>query len=114
MTKSCSLNQCFDSIRNYIIEGTKTTDYVCVAPINDIKNEIDLMPHKSHWCLISKAGRNLIAVVCFYNLFAFQVLLSDCCQTDVQLNGFICDWKNKKDYKFYEFLSLLSSDENNE
>ncbi len=108
------LNPCFDDIRSYIVEGTKTTDYVSFVQIVDIKNEIDLMPHKSHWCLITKYGMNLIAVVCFYNHFAFQVLLSDCCHTNVQPNGFICDWKRKKDYKLYEFLSLLSSDEKNE
>ena len=103
--KAFVLNQCFDNIRNYIIKGKKTSDYVCFVPSDNVKNEIAEFPHKSHWCLLSKIENNIIATVCFYGLFTFHVLLSDCCKSIIPVNGFICDWLNKRDYTFIDMVN---------
>ncbi len=110
--KNFVLNQCFDNIRNYIIEEKKTSDYVCLTPSDSVKNEIAKFPPKSHWCLFSNVGNHLNATVSFYGYFTFKVLLSDCCQSIIPINGFICDQMNKRDYTFIEYIGWVNKREN--
>lgn len=97
--------ECFDPLRNWIVNEGEN-DYVELSPKHVSQ---PIFPKDSHQILITKTENRLLADVCFYNHFHNSVLLSENFTEIFPMNGFICDWQNKKEYGFYEFLKTLAS-----
>lgn len=56
-------------------------------------------------CILIGSGNRLKAWLFIYEQ-GFEVLLCDNCTIpcDILLDGIVCDWKNRKDYRYLEFL----------
>ncbi len=101
----------FDPIRNWILNGGENK---FVQPI-DKNSQLDFLvqipfPELSHKIIIAKVKNSLIGIISFYgtNFEAIIQLTDNMVAKDFYLDGFICDWKNKKEYRFLEFINSLS------
>lgn len=95
-------DKCFDDIKKWILDENLKGDYTqYIGNISDLKK---IFPKNCHWCIIIKIDNFLIACVCFYNSIIKQVVLSSDFNRSFKLQGMICDWENKNDYKLYEFF----------
>lgn len=56
-------------------------------------------------CILTKEGNSLKAWLLIYE-HGFEILLCDSCTIpcDILLDGIVCDWRNRKDYRYLEFL----------
>jgi len=101
------LNECFDPIRNWIINGGNETFAYLTGKKTDF---FDLsFPDKAHKLFIIQSGNNLIGIISFYdNNFETVMTLSNNFKGNFELEGFICDWKNKKEYQILEYIILKS------
>lgn len=96
------MQDCFNPIRGWIVNGG-TNNFVEI--LANYKNLVqDICPQHSHSIIITKIDDVLIADVCFYNYFHNLVRLAENFQEPFAINGMICDWKNKKEYDFLEYL----------
>lgn len=99
--------ECFNPLRNWIVNGGDN-EFVDLAP--NLHTELkQIFPEYAHYVLITKAGRRLIADVCFYNYFHHTIYLTDDFPEAWHLEGFVCDWQMRKEYEFHEFLAKLPS-----
>jgi len=90
----------FDPIRNYIAwDGDN--QFVNFAP--GLSQQIGhLFPEDAHYAFISSHGSNLIANVCLYNHLHHPVILSRNFKGNFNLDGLICDWKNRRELSFHK------------
>ena len=103
-------NPQFDDIRNWIITGESKDNYSYLPVISikkDHSNRLEeLMPPDSHWCLFMRVESNLEAIVCFYNKISRRFTLGEMPDTKCTFPfGFICDWRNEREYTYDEFLN---------
>lgn len=103
------LDDRFNIIRNYIVSGTGNAN---VRIIKKINYGIDL-PDDSHSIFVTKINNYLVGVVSFYggNITVFVELceLNKYIHTqDNFFSGYICDWKNKREFDFLKFLNELN------
>mgnify|MGYP001044796177 FL=1 len=58
-------------------------------------------------CILSEEGNKLKARLFVYE-YGFEVSLCDACTVpfNILLDGIVCDWKNRKDYRYLEFLKI--------
>lgn len=99
------LKEEFDEIRNWIVNGGENK-FVITPEVNKIPFFLSAMefPDLSHKIFISSCGNYLLGLVSFYSKeFSAIVTLSKNIKESIQ-DGFICDWKNKKEYSFLDFL----------
>ena len=56
-------------------------------------------------CVLTTEGNRLKAWLLVYE-HGFEILLCDACTVpcDILLDGIVCDWKNRKDYRYLDFL----------
>lgn len=98
---------CFDIIRNWIISGG--SDERFSYPRNAIHNHPamqGIVPKLAHWCCVCSINSHLYAFVCFYNTYIREFDLGNISTPiDFSTNGFICDWQNRKEYTFLEYLT---------
>lgn len=98
------LQDCFDPIRDWIVNGGenkfatltgKETDFSAIS-----------FPDQAHKLLITQKGNILIGHISFYgNGFETEVKLSDNFEGLFNLEGFICDWQNRQEYKLLDYLN---------
>lgn len=100
----------FDEIRDYILGKNKNKK----ATIIKEKININInFPEQSHRLFIIKVGKLLIGVISFYDE-AVNVVVNLCdnyedyLDKDINFYGYICDWKNKKEYEFFDLSSSLN------
>jgi hypothetical protein len=101
--KDLVLQECFNPLRNWIVNGGDKGFATFEPGFNANLNY--LFPPDSHHVLISKVRESLFADVCFYNHFHNRVLLTDHFLGDFQLEGFVCDWKFRKEYDIHTYLA---------
>ena len=105
--KNFVLQDCFDSVREWIVKGGDN-EYVQMINLSEFKMNKDMLfPRDSHWILMSKMLNSLVGMVCFYGNFLYRVRLCDKLQTNYETDGFICDWRSRKEYKLIEFINKL-------
>lgn len=105
------LDSRFDNIRSWIYTGNSQNTYVRLMQ-RDKDLEGSLIPScfdKAHYIIIAQRDSNLIARVSFYGeSFSYEVNLGVLLPEDIAINhpiGFICDWKNRKEYSLSEITS---------
>lgn len=96
--------QKFDAVRNLIVQGIND-ELVQISPTFP-KNFANIFPADSHQILITKIDDNLVANICLYNHFNQGVLLCENFNDEFDIQGFICDWRNEKEYDFIEYLVI--------
>lgn len=99
----------FDPIRNWIVSGGENR-FVNLSNRPDGGSMFDgfPFPETAHRIIISKIGNQLIGVVSFYgNHFETVVLLCDNYHDRFELEGFICDWENKKELSFIDYMNFM-------
>ncbi|MCK9220440.1 MAG: hypothetical protein M0P47_10375 [Bacteroidales bacterium] len=95
-------NEMFDPIKKWLVEGGENI-FVDILP--NYKSSIQrIFPEDSHQVVITKIDKELIADVCFYNYFHNKVRIATNFNESFKINGFICNWKEKKEYTLYDFL----------
>jgi len=100
----------FDPIRNWIVSGGENH---FVQLLNQDKKmrfigEIPFPP-LSHKIILTNVGKELIGFINFYGT-DFEVLVKLCDNIPVinfDIDGYICDWQNKKEYRLIEFINSL-------
>ncbi len=98
----------FDPIRNWIVSSGEN-NYVQIIDRKENLNILKelLLPPLSHNIIISKVDRNLVGILSFYGSnFEVKVKLCDNYDSNyLDIDGFICDWKNKKEYRLIDYLN---------
>jgi hypothetical protein len=95
----------FNTLRNWIVNGGEN-NFVSISPNHD--NVIQKMfPEDSHQVIITKIENTLIADICFYNHFHNLIRLADNFFEPFHLDGFICDWKGKKEFSYFEYMTTF-------
>lgn len=98
------LQDCFDPIRDWIVNGGENT----FARLTGKESDFSAIsfPDQAHRLLIIQNGNILIGHISFYgNGFETVVKLSDTFEGLFNLEGFICDWQNRKEYKLLDYLN---------
>lgn len=99
------LNECFDPLRNWILNGGNENFANLTG--NETKFSEFKFPDQAHKLFIFQSKNNLIGKISFYgNSFETVVRLSNNFKGNFNFEGYICDWKNKKEYQFLEYFSL--------
>ena len=105
------LQEKFDSIREWIVNGGENK----FANLIDKKNENKSMtgkiyyPDQAHKITIIKKNNQLLGIIDFYGeSFETIVLLCDNFMEPYDINCYICDWKNKKEYTLMEYVRFLT------
>jgi len=100
--KEMVLQDCFNPLRDWIVKGGDNR-FVDISPglNNDLKH---LFPQDSHHVLITQTREGMIADVCFYNHFHNVIRLTDHFPGRFHLEGFVCDWRVKREYDFHDYL----------
>ncbi len=102
----------FDEIINMIFSDKDEilTKVRGVGNCNMLKQKLMLKDYQ-HACIISSQGNTLSAMVLFYER-AYKVILCDKLSSEFDLlEGIVCDWKNRKDYKYQEyFLKVIPNE----
>lgn len=106
------LQECFDPIRNWIINGGKNKAFV-----SDFLNDEELkrfhsikFPEMSHKLIIINNRGTLCAYISFYGgHFGVLIQLGSGFEGEFEFDGFICDWQNRKEYKFFDYIKQLNN-----
>ncbi|MDM5249627.1 hypothetical protein [Lysinibacillus sp. G4S2] len=99
------LNNCFDKLREWIVKGGEQNLVQIVD--KGIVEELEF-PDQSHSLFITKVQNNLVGYISFYgNAFKNLILLSDEFFESFWVEGFICDWKNREEYDFLQYLNEI-------
>lgn len=110
------LQEKFDLIREWIVSNGENT----FVNLVDKSNENGEMfkgipfPDEAHIIMVSKVKNCLIGVISFYGgHFETIVKLCDNYQEDYLIEGYICDWMNRKEYTLTEYINLFTSEYRN-
>jgi hypothetical protein len=95
----------FDPVRHWIVNGGHYAN-VALDPKN--VNPLDGMdiplPDYAHIIYLVRDGRRLLAKLYFYGGLSVTLLLTEDYPVKFQTDGFICDWRNKKEYRLHKYL----------
>ncbi len=95
----------FESISNYVAKGGQNK-FVTFNTTNRIFDKIDIkFPESAHLVFINKIDSYLVSTVHLYKSIAINVILSDCFFDSFKMEGMVCDWKNRKEYTFEEYIT---------
>lgn len=97
------LQKNFDPIRNWILNGGKNS-FAELA-----KKDLQIpFPEQAHKLIITKRGKELIGYISFYG-DGFETSVTLCKDLDgfFDVEGFICDWKNRQEFRFIDYINSL-------
>lgn len=104
-------NPAFDHFRNWIITGEANEDYSFLPSTISEETSSERktkFPPDSHWCFFIKLETKLEAIVCFYNQFCRRFTFGEVPNITCSFPfGYICDWKNEKEYTYDEYIEVL-------
>jgi hypothetical protein len=104
------LNSCFDPLRDWIVNGGENKFAVLIGKEFILPFPI---PDLSHKFYIIQDGKSLRSIISFYgDSFATQVDLCENFEGSFEIDGFICDWKERKEYTWGEFILKLVYEHN--
>lgn len=98
----------FADVKEWILEGKHEDSFSNGPSFNPDVAINKIVPPDSHWCEFAMVRRRFVGVVCFYRSCGRVVPLAEFHERPIpDINAFICDWRNKKDYKFIDYLEKL-------
>lgn len=100
------LKECFDPIRDWIVNGGENKFATLTKEKVDLKIPL---PQNGHYLIIVKSKDILFAIVSFYGMVDVSVKLCEGFNEDFFFEGFVCDWENKKEYKFIDYINQVVS-----
>lgn len=107
--KEIVLNSEFDPLRKWIT-GTGSNNFAMIdSSPNVFQNLLPRTDQSFHYVIIQKTKAQLFATVCFYGASKTTIKLSDNYSSPFTTDGLICDWKNRKEYRFMEFMNFKFS-----
>ena len=113
--KEFMLNECFDEIREAIISGENINNYVNLKPENpvgifDALHYAERYGEHLHSVICQKQENGYYAIVSFYGFKSCLLIkLTDNLKVcpAAAINGFFCDWENRKEYDMLNFIAGL-------
>ncbi|MFS0766051.1 hypothetical protein [Peribacillus phoenicis] len=97
----------FNPLRAWIVHGGGNKFANLTGEEKDFKIPF---PDQAHKLFIVKHGKSLIGYISFYgNAFTTIVQLCEDFDGVFELDGFICDWKQRKEYSFIDYAIALGS-----
>lgn len=99
------MSTAFDSVRNWIANGGENK-YAALNkenfnPLKEMKIEL---PAACHHVLIYKIENRLFATIHLYEALSVDIVLSSNFTGQFSTDGFICDWKNRKEYRLFDYI----------
>lgn len=101
----------FDEFRHWIINGNN--DWYHCKMGKEILASSQIVPKLAHYCMFIDDGKFVIADVCLYN--HWRKMFGICKSFDDTFKipqGYICDWKNKKEFTLMELIHEIAEAEN--
>jgi len=96
----------FDQVRNWIANGgANKFAALNTANFNPLKEMKIELPESCHHVLIYKIENRLFATIHLYEALSVDIELDPNYTGKFSTDGFICDWKNRKEYKLFEYIS---------
>lgn len=116
--KEFMLQDCFDGIREAIISGENIIQYVKMPEENPLKVFDEhlytaIYGKHLHSVVCVRRGSEYYAIVSFYGFVSCMVVkfTEDLkVHPTTMINGFFCDWENRKEYDLENFLAGLGED----
>jgi len=97
----------FDPVRNWI-NGNGTNEFAKLDTTEPLfKKLLDPKDQSVHYVMLFKVKDTLIAEVSFYGGLKSKIKLADHFDKHFKIDGFICDWKNRQEYRFMEYLTKI-------
>lgn len=105
------LDDKFDKIRDWIVSGEGNVDHMLVGDTSKLNFlHSGMLPEMAHSVYITYIDRDMIGVVSLYGgLIVSSVRMVENCEKEFELYGYVCDWKNRKDYDFFEYINSLEN-----
>lgn len=102
--KDFVLNKRFDSFRSWILGDAD--DRFTLSDSDKSNNTYlkNILPDHSHSIIFFNMDGNLICLITLYSIIYYDFLI---CKVDKQEqldNGYICDWKNRKEYVLNDYI----------
>ncbi len=97
----------FEDIRKWIVTGEAEKDYFSLPHLEVEPKGFagEIIPSKAHWCVFVQLGTQLGVTVSFYNCYYRNFILGELPAERVFYpDGFICDWKNEKEYTLMQLI----------
>lgn len=94
------LSDIFDNIRKDIVECNDMTPYIVPCEVHSkiFNKHICELPQNAHCAYILSEGNLIYAYVTFYNEWHAHMILTENYTGENFGVGFVCDWKEKKEY----------------
>lgn len=102
-------DECFDGVREWIAKGGENNFAAMLGGQNPLRKSGLSVPEQAHTIIVTQSQQMVVANIFLYDNFGVQVLLSNSFRGNLSLQGYICDWKNKKEYNWYEYLTKILS-----
>lgn len=108
--------ECFDGIRQAILSGEQIEEYVFFTNSEDSMrvfeqlNYQSIMGREAHWIVYLKMREHYIALVYLYGIKCPMLVVLAKQQVPMEcqsMDGFVCDWQNKKEYRLIEVICKL-------
>lgn len=97
------LEKSFDPIRDWIVRGGENK----FAGLMVDKSSYPIaFPEKSHRLFIVKSNNSLKGLISFYGgEFVTQIILCEGFKGDFEIEGYVCDWENRKEFSFVDYVN---------
>jgi hypothetical protein len=106
--KEYVMSETFDPIRNWIAYGGKNEFAILVNSVDTQFLKLGInFPESSHVIVILNKSDGLWAKLWLYKNLCIDVRLSETSHHSIMLDGFICNWKERKEHQFLEYLNLI-------
>lgn len=103
--KAYALQPCFDPIRKWIAAGGANHFAQLLKVDMELLKEMDIAwPDYAHIVLLIPEGGKLYGVCSFYKSYTVQVVLTDNLPAHFSMDGLICDWRARKEYRFAQYV----------
>ncbi|MEG0448996.1 MAG: hypothetical protein RR595_03965 [Lysinibacillus sp.] len=101
-----ALKKCFDPLRNWIVKGGEN-HFAELLSGQALFKGISFPP-QAHKLIITKVDSSLIGYISFYgDSFSTIVYLCDDFTDPFEIEGFICDWENRREFRLLEYINTL-------
>ena len=100
----------FDDFRRWIITGDFEEKHL--VNFGGENNPIcEQMPNFSHYCIFYNYSNYLFVEISLYNSVKYVLKIGKLPEKAFNFicDGFICDWKNKKEYKLFDYIDIISN-----
>ncbi len=104
------LQEKFDPIRQWIVNGgeNKFANLIDKTRQNKQMFKYIPFPEQAHRIIIAKENNHLLGILSLYGEhFDTIVMLCDDFKEEYVIDGYICDWVNKKEYTLLEYINFI-------